>query len=306
MIGETIYKFCKENAYTIEDKNENNKSLILFLRKDGRRFILKQLIASETEDITLKLTNEIESMKSIRETLSDDVRLPDVVEVNEKNHFYISEMIEGIMLNRYLDRIGSKSRELIGIHDKLFGWLRTVYASYMNKSDSLCNEDIFENGPYSKKVKQVFNDEKLVNELRILFKERRVPISRVHGDLVPWNIIIDRNDRLSVLDWGNSGFDYPALDLARYLLQLVKKMYPGCPKKDIINLYWKHFSHLYGHSIDTFKVALLYQYKYSMKILNSKSIGIKIGRAVNNLLNKVLILFSYKSILRQINSLYTK
>ena len=301
MVRDDITAYCQERGFKVGKIVNNRRSTLYYITKDGESFVLKRPLTSETESAESKFMNEIGCLKTIATMNNDDVHLPRIVDINEKDQFYVSEYIEGTALNLLLKKPDSKAHALTDIYDKLFRWLHRFYSHYGVNNDFPNTNLSASSGPYYRKADEILRERQLKSVLDGLFKKYLLPVSMVHGDLVPWNILIDRDDRIYIFDWGNSGIDYPALDLARYLLQSIRMIYPRKRGKDIIGLFWKSFSSFFGHSREALKISLLYQYKYSMKILDKKAEGIQPVKTSRKFLIKIHMYLTYRYIISQIN-----
>lgn len=62
----------------------------------------------------------------------------------------------------------------------------------------------------------------------------------VHGDFVPHNILIDKNNKIYIIDWENIGIGYAEYDLSNIIHSLSVKNRKYDSKIKIINLYEKY------------------------------------------------------------------
>jgi len=298
--NEKIHIYCKKNGLEFENKVERTKSLILFLKKNNEKFVLKKLLVSHTEDIDQKFNMEINSIFHANEIPNHFVRAPYIVDIFQEDHFYLTKLIQGTTLYSLFKSPLKNRHQIMNIHKKLFRWLHQFYEYF--KSDGLSHNfhSIMKEGSYTKKINSVLGYSRIDTDIVSLFNEKNIPISKVHGDLTPWNIMLDNNNQLYIIDWGNSGLDYPAMDTTRYMMQILKQLYFSNAKRQLTELFWNSFNSLYGDSLKIFKFVLNFQYNYSLSILSKKSFIVNPNKAIINLFRRIPIYLSSKYLLWRI------
>ena len=300
MDKEQIFEYCQKHGFHIENAISGRKSHVLFLEKNRRKFILKKILVAEDEDIDLKFDMEISSIENVNKINNNRVRLPEIVDVVQEEHFYVSRRIEGTTLHQEISSFFDNKSLIMDIHQKLFDWLHEFY-DFFQKNDDLNFESLMEHGPYTNKMGEILGEKAFNPEMGDLLNKKNLLISKVHGDLTPWNVILDREKQLYMIDWGNSGFDYPAHDVTRFMMQIQKKMIFRKVRRDLIRLFWKSFGYLYGEDMNVFQKILSFQYHYSMKILEQKSSSITFNLVFIKLIRRHLLYLSYKYLLSSIN-----
>ena len=153
----------------------------------------------------------------------------------------------------------------------LFEWLWEFYGRYQRQKDLTHKDSVFSHGPYTKKIPAIVKDKDIEAQMVSLLSQSMLPVSIVHGDLTPWNIILQGTDELYIIDWGNSGEDFPAHDVTRYLLQVMRKVHLSRIKSDLIFLFIQSFSSFFHGDDHIFDTILQYHYFYSRKILLKKT-----------------------------------
>jgi len=300
MDKEQIFEYCQKHGFHIENAISGRKSHVLFLEKNRRKFILKKILVAEDEDIDLKFDMEIGSIENVNKINNNRVRLPEIVDVVQEEHFYVSRRIEGTTLHQEISSFFYNGSLIMDIHQKLFDWLFEFY-DFFKKNDDLNFESLMKHGPYTSKMGEILGEKAFDPEMGDLLNKKNLLISKVHGDLTPWNIILDREKQLYMIDWGNSGFDYPAHDVARFMMQIQKKMIFRNVRRDLIRLFWKSFGYLYGEDMTVFQKILSFQYHYSMKNLEQKASSAAVHLAPVKFLRIYLLYYSYKFFLTNID-----
>lgn len=267
MIPLDIEKYCQERDYLIEEVRQGRKSMVAFLKKNGNRYVLKRLKVSDTEDITQKFKHEIECFESVPKMPNQAVKVPKLVDFVLESHFYVVERVEGISIHRLLMNPFADRYKLLKIHHTLFQWIRDWYEYNPLEMEGDPITAIMETGPYSKKMLMVLEGELAESRIHRVMRSKPLPISRIHGDLVPWNIILAPNDQIVVLDWANGGTDLPLHDVTRYLLQIMKQFRYSRIRQDIFNLFWSYFDDLFCSDPKILQMILFYHYMYSKRIL---------------------------------------
>jgi hypothetical protein len=108
--------------------------------------------------------------------------------------------------------------------------------------------------------------------------------------------MVDRDEKIHILDWGNSGCDFPALDLSRYLYQYTRRCRGGDRFENFIRLFWEYFHEFFADREEVARAAIRYQLKYSMTIVRESKnrlghLGYAYGiyaRIANSLLHRRL------------------
>ena len=296
MIDGQIVEYCQKHCFTIENYMRGKKSVILSLRKNNKKYILKKLFVAEDEDIEHKFDMEIGIYESIKKIKNNNILLPSLVDVVRKAHFYICHRIEGPSLHQKISSFFDNKSQIMDIHKKLFDWLREFYV-YFQKNDGLDFGSLMNHGPYTRKMIEILGKNGFDPLMGRLFDEKKIFISKVHGDLTPWNIILDSEKQLYLLDWGNSGFDYPAHDVTRFMLQMQKKIILRKVRKELVTLFWESFGYLFGEDLNIFQKILNFQYHYSKKNLELKSSSFAFNLFLVKFIRRCLLYISYKALL---------
>ena len=266
-----IDDYCREHGYDVEKTAVRRKSLIYSLEKNERRFILKKVLALETEDIDQKYKSEIRSIQRINHFSAGRVRAPQIVDTVDDDHFYVCERIEGPTIHDIISSPFYSRSHVVEIHRNLFEWLREFYGRYQRQKDLTREDPVFSLGPYTKKIPAIVKGKDVEAQMVSLLTQSRLPVSVVHGDLTPWNIILRGMDELYIIDWGNSGEDFPAHDVTRYFLQMMRKVHWNRIKSDLIRLFIQSFGPLFHEDDHIFDTILQYHYLYSRNILLKKT-----------------------------------
>ena len=127
MDKEQIFEYCQKHGFHIENAISGRKSHVLFLEKNRRKFILKKILVAEDEDIDLKFDMEIGSIENVNKINNNRVRLPEIVDVVQEEHFYVSRRIEGTTLHQEISSFFYNGSLIMDIHQKLFDWLFEFY-----------------------------------------------------------------------------------------------------------------------------------------------------------------------------------
>jgi tRNA A-37 threonylcarbamoyl transferase component Bud32 len=266
-----IEDYCREHGYDIEKKIIRKKSLIYYLAKNKTKLLLKKLLTVEAEDIDQKYKSEIRSIERVNDFSTGPVRAPRIIDTVDDDHFYVCERIEGFTLYHLISSPFYSRAHVKETHRILFQWLGEFYNRYKRQKHVIRDDTVFSLGPYTKKISAIAKDRDDEARMGTLLLQSMLPVSVVHGDLTPWNIIIRGTDNLYIIDWGNGGEDFPAHDVTRYLLQLMRKMHWSGIKQDLYRLFIQSFAPLFQSDPHVFNTLLQYHYLYSRRILLKKT-----------------------------------
>ena len=249
-------------------------------------YVGKKLIGNS--NVIYKKVDSIKNNLSIINKQNNDyVFTPNLVFSSEKFGIYVSEYFEGESLNNILLNDLSNTKEIL---KTLLSWFRNFYI--VNKNPEVNPNKI----PFKS-----LNPDKYITKLNIDIKKHLI-----HGDLTPWNIIINKNGKICVLDWDNSGMGYPALDLARFILQLYSKLiFKKRYKKQILKIFWNKMGTFYNYNTEIFIHSLAFQAKYSKGIFsdnikNSQSL-ISILKYLGVFLRLQYAIYELKRNIRKLN-----
>ena len=295
---EAIKARCLERGFTIEKINTSRKSITCHLTRDADRFLLKKLLVVATEDIDQKFQTEITSMHEARELSNDDVSIPEIVDIDVEHHFYISRRINGQSMHELLSSHFPDRNRIYLIHQQLFAWLGDYYRHFELCGNNEVYESVKKDGPYTKKASLILNDRE---DFSSYLNGLGIPISKVHGDLTPWNILLNPDNRLYIIDWGNSGIDYPAHDVSRYMLHVLRKLHFKGMKHRYNQLFIKSFLDLFGDDPRIWKKVVQFQYSYSRRITLKKTSSAFVNCMPVRLTRLFLLRLAYRD-MRKINA----
>ena len=296
-----IDDYCREHGYEVEKRIIRKKSLIYCLTKNKSRFILKKVLAVETEDIDQKYTSEIRSIERVNDFSAGRIRAPRIVDTVDDDYFYVCERIEGLTLYDLISSPFYRRSHVKEIHRILFEWLGAFYSRFQRQKHLTPNDSVFSLGPYTKKIPALVEDKDEEARMISLLNQSMLPVSVVHGDLTPWNIILRGTDELYIIDWGNSGEDFPAHDVTRYLLQLMRKVHWSGIKRDLFCLFIQSFSSFFQGDGRVFDTMLQYHYAYSRKIFLKKTHKLVTRWAIIRYLRLLLFNVAYYHTVRSMN-----
>ena len=112
-----IHEYCKKNGLEFESKLERTKSIIIFLKKSNEKFVLKKLLVSQSEDIDQKFDMEINSIFHANQIPNHSVRAPDIVDIFQEDHFYLTKRIQGSTLHSLFKSYLKNRHQIINIHE---------------------------------------------------------------------------------------------------------------------------------------------------------------------------------------------
>jgi|GEM_PF-5041357 len=266
-----IEDYCREHGYDIEKRMVRKKSLIYFLAKNKSKFILKKLLTVEAEDIDQKYKSEIRSIERVHDFSTGPVRAPHIIDTVDTDQFYVCERIDGFTLHHLISSPFYNRAHVKEIHRILFQWLAAFYNRFQRQKCLVHDDPVFSLGPYTKKISAIVNDKDEEDRIVTCLRQSMLPVSIVHGDLTPWNIIIRATDEIYIIDWGNGGEDFPAHDITRYLLQLMRKVHWSGIKHDLFRMFIESFAPLFQNDPHLLTTMLQYHYLYSRRILLKKT-----------------------------------
>lgn len=268
MKREQVVSFCRARGYSIEEEVYHPKSVVYHLSRDGARFVLKQVHASDAGESAARFQREVAILRRQAAINTAEVRLPRLVEVDERDCFHVTEFVGGDSLDRVFRERAVSADELGSILERLFPWLETFYSRNGCPTTERPALTDAREWPYSRKAARVLDGIRRA-EMARSFAAGGAPLAMVHGDLVPWNVIRDQNGVLCLLDWANSGVDYPALDMARFVLHGARALRRGPGRGHTIARLLGAGGAVCGHNPEVLRKALHFQYRYSLHILRS-------------------------------------
>ena len=247
-----LLRYCKKNNLIIRTHIVKKGSIIYYLYDDKENnsllFVGKQL-TSQKRNMDTRISKVSKVLSILNNQNSKFVLTPIITFYSKKYQFYITEYFDGKSFNE-IKLENPKNQELL---INLFNWLKSFYIN--NKT--LCSES--REFPFS--VLMPFTYSKKLN----IDLEKHL----IHGDLTPWNILVDGKGKICIIDWDNSGPGYPAFDLARFILQLYSKQILRMKlKNNILKMFWSHMASFYNDNYKNFIHAINFQEEYSKRIVN--------------------------------------
>lgn len=107
----------------------------------------------------------------------------------------------------------------------------------------------FEDHPWIKSL--LLRGTELDRDIVKPLSDRQWPVTIVHGDYAPWNIIIDTNYRVSTVDWEHGSLQgFPFYDLIYYILQVSFLMYRWT-EEDTVRYAKQYLSKLKGSHLNS-------------------------------------------------------
>ncbi len=296
-----IDDYCREHGYDIEKRIIRKKSLIYYLAKNKSKLLLKKLLTVEAEDIDQKYKSEIRSIERVHDFSTGPVRAPRIIDTVDADHFYVCERIDGFTLYHLISSPFYSRTHVMALHRILFQWLGEFYNRYQRQKRLTPDDPVFSLGPYTKKISAIAKNRDDEAHMDTLLRRSMLPVSVVHGDLTPWNIILRGKDDLYIIDWGNGGEDFPAHDVTRYFLQLMRKMHWSGIKHDLNRLVIEAFAPLFQFDPHMFNMMLQYHYRYSRKIILKKTHNLVARWAILRYLRLLLFYAEYHNIVFSMN-----
>jgi len=186
---------------------------ILIYCDDAIKRVVKFNQTNNLEHARHKIGNEVESLKKANSIIHDVVYTPKLKSYYDKEDviFFEQELILGKDLHRL-----SKDK-VIKVYDDVFDFMYLYYTKCEIKAEPIINKDYLNNPIVEKHFCKLDNGEEILKKFReILKRNKKMLIGRIHGDLSLSNILIDRNNKVVILDWGESSEEYLSKDMKEH------------------------------------------------------------------------------------------
>jgi len=247
-----LLRYCKKNNLIIRTHIVKKGSIVYYLydekEDNSLLFVAKQLI-SQKKNMHTSIRKVSNILSILNNQNSDFVSTPKITFSSKKYQFYLTEYFDGKSLNEIKFENPKNQALLIN----LFNWLKSFYIQ--NKTFRS------ESRKYPFSVLMPFTYSKKLN----IKLEKHL----IHGDLTPWNILVNGKGKICIIDWDNSGVGYPAFDLARFILQLYSKQILRIKlKNDILKMFWSQMASFFNNNYKYFIHAINFQENYSKKIFD--------------------------------------
>jgi len=247
-----LLRYCKKNNLIIRTHIVKKGSIVYYLYDEKENnsllFVGKQL-TSQKKNMHTRISKVSNILSKLNNQNSEFVSTPKITFSSKKYQFYITEYFDGKSLNEI--KLDNPINQALLIN--LFNWLKSFYIknkTFRSKSRKY---------PFSALMPFTYSKKLNINLEKHL----------IHGDLTPWNILVDRKGKICIIDWDNSGAGYPAFDLARFILQLYSKQILRIKlKNDILKIFWSYMASFYNYNHKNFIHAINFQEEYSKKIFN--------------------------------------
>jgi len=203
------YQFLSENdsvGFLLGNPHSESRKIIAYHSLGDKASVTKFALDCKT---TVSVSNEIEYLEKINRSLKGASHISNKNISEDKSYaYYTVDWVDG----RTPRKVDNKM-----LVELMESWIKS------HEKVSLGSTDVWQEVT---KLTSISEYSEVVTELA----EKEVLLATVHGDFSPWNIKINTNDAVKVLDWESYHHDGIAgVDWAHYLVQsksLISKMWP--------------------------------------------------------------------------------
>src|SRR5690554_240406 len=160
-----------------------------------------------------KIENEVESLKKSNSITHNIVYTPKFKNYYDKDGiiFFEQELILGKDLHHL------SKNQVLKIYDDVFNFMYLYYMKYKIKAEHIINKEHLTNPIVERHFCKLNNGEEILKRFREILKiNKKMLIGRIHGDLSFNNILIDKNNKVIILDWGESSEEYLSKDMKEH------------------------------------------------------------------------------------------
>lgn len=189
--------------------NKHNFGILLYINNTNSR-VLKFNLTENIDYANRKLGNEVMSQKIANTVIHDKVSTPRLEAVYTEADLYCFEQELIIAKDLNSLSINTIKNIFIEVFDFMFEFYKLAGVFLRSPKENKFIGHTFVNEYISR-----FEDgDKLVKVFKtILLKNKKMFWGRVHGDLSLNNILLDKNQKIWIIDWGKSEERYLAKDL---------------------------------------------------------------------------------------------
>jgi len=191
--------------------NKVNFGILIYC--DSVKKVVKFNQTNHIEYASLKIQNEVESLKKANAIQHDVVYTPMLLNYYNKDGilFFEQDLVIGKDLHHFSEA------KVLQAYNSVFDFMFLYYKSWGVKATPIIIKEYINNPIVEKYFCEFNKGEELLQKFKEISKQnKKMLIGRIHGDLSLNNILIDKNNKVIILDWGESSEEYLSKDMKEH------------------------------------------------------------------------------------------